>query len=125
MSGTLVLLALLAQLWLPVARAAMPMGAGPDAAAWCTSAANRVEALASLPAEVRDALDQDGWHAEHIAQCAKLCALGASAALVPTSASVACPPPAVTVSLVPARPTVRALSRHALPPPSQGPPRQG
>lgn len=124
MSGTLVLLALLAQLWLPVAKAAMSMGLGTASAAWCGSPANQVEALASLPAEIRDALDQDGWHADQISQCAKLCALGASAPLVPTFASVADQPPAAAIALAPARPTVRALSRHSLPPPSQGPPRQ-
>ncbi len=123
LSWTFVLLAWLTQLWLPVAaHAAMANPAGGPMAVWCGTPGNAQEAVAALPAEIRDALEQDAIGPDHLAHCAKLCAVGATPVPLPTTAATA-QPPASGPALAPVRQTPVVARQHALPPPSHGPPR--
>ena len=124
LTWTFALVAWFAQLCLPIAHAAMQTTSshGPMAA-WCGSPANALEAAASLPAEIHDALsvDDSSIDADHLAHCAQLCAVGTTPA--PLAATLKADPPQVAGSnLSPAPQTPFVLRRHALPPPSHGPP---
>lgn len=121
LTWTLALLAWFAQLCLPVAHAAMPASPHGPAAAWCGSPANAQEAAALLPAEIRDALALDAVSVDHLAQCAKLCAVGATPAPLPALVRPGLPQ-ATGCTLEPARQAPVAARRYALPPPSHGPP---
>jgi hypothetical protein len=126
----LVLLAWLAQLCLPVAHAALAQGgtasAGGAAAWWCGEPARMALAIDQLPAEIRQALQQEGDHgpsAEHLGACAELCSIGGTLAPPP----LALPPQAAPQAgcepigqLAPA-PVARAQSPT---PPAQAPPVQ-
>lgn len=121
LTWTLALVAWFAQLCLPVAHAAMPASPHGPAAAWCGDPSSAQEALALLPAEIRDALTLDAISVDHLAQCAKLCAVGATPA--PLAAAVrASLPQASGSALAPARQAPVAERRYALLPPSHGPP---
>ncbi len=121
---TLVFLTWFAQLCMPVAHAAVmgAHGSGP-LMAYCGDPANAREALALLPAEIRNALDPDATSADHLASCAKLCAALAKLPPLPTLATAHAAPEASTVLAPSERPTTVAR-RHGLPPPSHGPPAQ-
>jgi|GEM_PF-4376824 len=121
LTWTLAFVAWFAQLGLPVAHAAMqaaPPGAMAD---WCGDPASAREAAALLPAEIRAALEKDGIGLDHMANCAKLCALGSTPAPLPTATPAALQQAAPALLPTP-RPQTTALRRHALPPPSHGPP---
>lgn len=121
LTWTLAFLAWFAQLGLPVAHAAMqaaPPGAMAD---WCGDPASAREAAALLPAELRAALEKDGIGLDHLATCAKLCAVGTTPAPLPT-ANPAVLPKATNAPLATPRPHTIAIRRHALPPPSHAPP---
>ena len=121
LSWTLVLLAWLMQLGLPVAHAAMAGAPGGAMAAWCGEPANAREAAASLPDEIRDALARDAIGADHLASCAQLCAVGTTPA--PWPAPGATPRPGGAGSPRPPAPRAPfAARRPALPPPPRGPP---
>ncbi|MGE0100252.1 MAG: hypothetical protein AB7S86_18075 [Hydrogenophaga sp.] len=121
LNWTLVFLAWFAQLGLPVAHAAMQAAPPGVMAAWCGDPGSAREAAALLPAEIRDALAQDGIGLDHLANCAKLCAVGSTPAPLPTASPAALPRIAKAAPATPRSPTV-AVRRHALPPPSHGPP---
>ncbi|NIM41935.1 MAG: hypothetical protein GTN84_13210 [Hydrogenophaga sp.] len=123
LTWTLALLAWFAQLCLPVAHAALMAQAPGTMAAWCGDPANAREASAALPAEIREALALDATGADALAHCADLCAVGATPAPlpVPGALSFAAPDGA---PLAPARPATVVARRHALPPPSHGPPQR-
>ncbi|MGA0570419.1 hypothetical protein ACO2Q9_06825 [Variovorax sp. VNK109] len=122
----LVMLAWLAQAFMPFAHA-MAMSA-PKAVGqvWCGEPASAKQALASLPQEVRDALAEEGGVSpEHLASCAMLCGVGAAYAL-----------PFIVVSTNPMRvdaglpglspPTPPTASRPQSPtPPAHAPPVHG
>jgi hypothetical protein len=118
---TLVLLAWLAQLCMPVAHAAMTTSSSGSMAAWCGDPANASEAAAVLPAEIRNALDLDAHSADHRANCAKLCAVGSTPVPLPSVSRADLPQASGTTRAPTRQPTV-ATRRHALPPPSHGPP---
>lgn len=121
LAWTLVFLTWFAQLCMPVAHAAMAAAPNGAMGAWCGTAANAAEARASLPAEIRDALERDTLSADHLASCAKLCMVASMPAPLPgTDQPAFSPAPALV--LAPARQPALALHRHALPPPSHGPP---
>jgi len=121
LTWTLALLAWFAQLCLPVAHAATMAQAPGTTAAWCGDPTNAREATAALPAEIRDALALDAVDADHLAACAQLCAIGSTPAPLPLPGPVPSAPVA-DAALAPARHTPVAARRHALPPPSHGPP---
>lgn len=121
LAWTLVFLTWFAQLCMPVAHAAMAASHGGAMAAWCGDPANAREAAALLPAEIRNALDPEASSAEHLASCAKLCAAMAKLPPLPSMAMGHWPPAAQTAA-VPARAATLVARRHALPPPSHGPP---
>lgn len=117
----LVLLAWFAQLCLPLAHASMMSGSRSQMPGWCGDPSGAAAAfVAGLPAELREAQSPDGVSADHLAECAQLCATGP----VP-------PPPALASTVVlraagiePAA-VPRAAPRPrdpALTPPSHGPP---
>lgn len=121
LAWALVFLTWFAQLCLPVAHAAMATSTGGAMPAWCGSPANASEAMASLPAEIRDALDPDATSAEHLASCAKLCAAIAKLPPLPSVDAVHSLPVSNAAPVPAAFPT-HVARRHALPPPSHGPP---
>lgn len=121
LTWTLALLAWFAQLCLPLAHAAMPASPHGPAAAWCGDPANAQEAVALLPAEIREALELDAIGVDHLAQCAKLCAVGTTPAPLPAAVRTSLPQ-ASGSTLAPARQAPVAERRYALPPPSHGPP---
>ena len=121
LTWTLAFLAWFVQLGLPVAHAAMqaaPPGAMAD---WCGDPASAREAAALLPAELRAALEKDGIGLDHLANCAKLCAVGSTPAPLPTASPAALQQAAKAALESPRLQTI-AIRRHALPPPSHGPP---
>jgi len=122
LTWTLALLAWFAQLCLPVAHAALMAQAPGTMAAWCGDPTNAREATAALPAEIREALALDAIDADHLAACAQLCAVGSTPAPLPTVPGSVHPAPVADAALAPARQTAVAARRHALPPPSHGPP---
>jgi hypothetical protein len=118
----LVLLAWFAQLCLPVAHASMMSGSRSQMPAWCgsPSGAEAAAFLAGLPAELREAQATEGVSADHLAECAQLCATGS----VPPPAPVASTVALRAAGIEPA-PAPRAAPRPldpALTPPAQGPP---
>lgn len=121
LTWTLALMAWLAQLCLPVAHATMVGGQPGAMAAWCGSASNAAEANASLPPEIRDALAKESVGMDQLAQCAKACTAAATPAPWPTVA-VASLPPVEGARWSPAADRPTPSPRHALKPPSQGPP---
>ncbi len=118
----LALLALFAQLCLPLAHAAMLAQPAGQMASWCGDPARARAFIAELPAELRQAFDQDGTSVDHLDTCAKLCAVAATPpplpALAPTVALRA-----AGLEPLPVGCTVPAARTPALKPPSQGPPR--
>lgn len=121
LTWTLALLAWFAQLCLPVAHAALMAQPSGTMAAWCGDPTNAREATAALPAEIREALALDAIDADHLAACAQLCAVGSTPAPLPLPGSVPSAPVA-DAALASVRQTPVAARRHALPPPSHGPP---
>lgn len=121
LAWTLVFLTWFAQLCLPVAHASAMASHGGAMAAWCGDPAGAREAIALLPAEIRDALDPDAQSAEHLASCAKLCAAMAKLPPLPILAPAWLPPAVDTVHPADQFP-VAVARRHSLPPPSHGPP---
>ena len=121
----LVMLAWLAQAFMPFAHAtamAVPKAVGQ---VWCGDPASAKQALASLPQEVREALGEEGGVSpEHLASCALLCGVGAAyalpfIALSPAPLPVGAGPPA----FFPRTPTA---SRPQSPtPPAHAPPVHG
>lgn len=118
-----VLLAWLAQLWLPVLHAAI-MAAPPAVLhGWCGDPSRARDAVAGLPAEIREALLPDGAGADHLSSCAKLCAAGSA----PPSTAVA-----AADTLLRTASAERAAIAHPAPhlrdqaprPPAQAPPLQ-
>ncbi len=121
LTWTLALLAWFTQVGLPVAHAAMQASPRGAMAAWCGDPVFAREAAALLPAEIRHALEQDSIGADHLASCAKLCAVGTAPMPLPTASpafvqQVAAAPPGQ-----PRSPSI-VVRRHSLPPPSHGPP---
>lgn len=110
-----------AQLCLPVAHAAMEAAPPGAMAAWCGDPASSLEAAAALPAEIRDALAQEAMGPDHLAQCAKLCAVGSTPALLPPVSIAALSLALPSMQVMP-RQVATATRRHGLPPPSHGPP---
>lgn len=121
LTWTLVLVAWFAQLCLPVAHAAMKSSPRGAMSAWCGDPASSRDAAAALPAEIRDALALDAVGPDHLAQCAKLCAVGSTPAPLP-QATTAFFPQALPATVAAPRQATVAMRRHALPPPSHGPP---
>ncbi|MCW5655419.1 DUF2946 family protein [Hydrogenophaga sp.] len=122
LAWTLVLWAVLMQLCMPVAHAAMAIASDRGAmSAWCGDPSSAREAAAALPAEIREALKLDGAHAEHLAACAKLCAVVHAPALPPAPAMATWLPDAREHQVPAGRPAT-VLPREALRPPSHGPP---
>ncbi|WP_439587122.1 hypothetical protein [Hydrogenophaga sp.] len=121
LTWTLALLAWFTQLGLPVGHAAMQAAPPGAMSAWCGDPALAQEAAALLPPEIRDALAHDSIGLDHLATCAKLCAVGTTPALLPM-ASPAALLQATAAPLAKPRPATIAIRRHALPPPSHGPP---
>ncbi|MGE4242849.1 hypothetical protein [Ramlibacter sp.] len=85
-----VMLAWLAQAWMPVAHATVMGGHTSGSMPWCGDAASAAAAWDVLPAELRAALDEGAPNAEQLANCTLLCALSAGspapAELAPTVA---------------------------------------
>lgn len=78
----LVMLAWLAQAFMPLAHA-FAMGAPKDGhGVWCGDASDAQASLAVLPPELRAALDDPAADAERLAGCALLCAAGTAPPLV-------------------------------------------
>ncbi|MGE0332691.1 MAG: hypothetical protein AB7P37_18595 [Ramlibacter sp.] len=121
----LVIFVWLAQALLPVAHAVSMSAPMPAGQAWCGDPSSAQEALALLPPEVREALDDAGVNGEHLAHCALLCAAGTVPGLsVPAAATVEAlraaglePAPAPVGG-----PVARAQSPT---PPAHAPPAQG
>jgi hypothetical protein len=116
------LLAWFAQLCLPLAHASM---AAPRAAmlAWCGEPSRALAAAAELPAEIREALGLDGASADHVVDCAKLCATGSTSA--PTAVVNVEVLRAAGLEPAPATRTEPPRQAPAPRPPSQGPPAHG
>jgi hypothetical protein len=117
----LALLAGFAQLCLPLVHAALMAAARAETAGWCGDSSRALAFAAELPPEIRAALELDGVNADRLADCAKLCATGAS----PTPIAVASTLVLRAAGLEPAPATRTPAPRPrelALRPPSQGPP---
>lgn len=118
---TLVLLTWFVQLCLPVAHAALMATPAGLNGAWCGDPSNASEAVASLPAEIRQALDLEAAPADHLARCVKLCA---TVSKLPPPPVLPAPdlPAAAATPHEPVQWPVGLARQHALPPPSHGPP---
>lgn len=121
LAWTLVLITWFVQLCLPVAHAALMATPAGLSGAWCGNPANAAEAVASLPAEVRQALDLEVPAADHLASCVKLCASLSKLPPLPVLPAPALPVAADTPH-GPVQWPVSPARQHALPPPSHGPP---
>lgn len=120
----LVMLAWLAQSFMPVVHATVMAESKAGGMAWCGDASSAAAALAILPPEIRAGLAEGGASADHLADCTMLCAVGATGlppvGLAPTEAlraEVIAPAPVLLN-----RPATRPQSPT---PPAHAPPARG
>lgn len=117
----LVMLAWLAQAFMPLAHA-FAMGAPKDArGVWCGDASGAQASLGMLPPELRAALDHPATDAERLAGCALLCAAGTAPPLVAQLSPIEVLR-AAGLEPVPAVRTAPPVRPQAPTPPAQAPP---
>jgi hypothetical protein len=120
----IVMLAWLAQAFMPVAHATTMAGAKTAGGVWCGEPASAMAALAALPAELRAALDESDAASDHLENCTLLCAVGiATPPPIDVAPTIVLRAAGLEPALVPlSRPTARA---QAPTPPAQAPPSLG
>lgn len=115
----LAVLAWLAQLWLPVAHAAMARGAD-GTGSWCGSSPAYAAQLAQLPAEIRLLLDQQAPHNPSAQDCTHCGVPSTAAALPPVAFTLILR--AAGLETLPAAVIPAQRASLGAPPPARGPP---